>query len=345
MPYFRFPPFSFKGRLLVGFLLSGALFLALLNLPSFRDSETYQWGVTFSPAQAESFGYDWKNVYEALLDDLELRKLRLSAYWNVIEPVKGEFHFDDLDYQLDEAEKRGAKVTLALGRKLPRWPECHEPDWLKGARREQLEQATLSYIGAVVSRYKDHPAIERWQVENEVLFPFGECPKTFGIETLKKEVALVRSMDRRPVMITDSGEWTLWVPLAWYGDVLGSSLYREAYNERFGMIPFPIQPGYYQIRALVWRLLGREVVISELQTEPWGKKAIQHMDVGEASVALPLQKFQRNINFAQRVGFSEVYLWGVEWWYAMKERGNDTYWNEIKNIVQKSVSTDCCGEE
>ena len=31
------------------------------------------------------------------------------------------------------------------------------------------------------------------------------------------------------------------------------------------------------------------------------------------------ERMKKHIDYAQRVGASRVYLWGVEWWYFMKE--------------------------
>ena len=39
------------------------------------------------------------------------------------------------------------------------------------------------------------------------------------------------------------------------------------------------------------------------------------------------------IQFAPDVGFSEVYLWGEEWWYWMKLPGDPSYWDEGKNVL------------
>lgn len=253
----------------------------------------------------------------------------------MIEPERGVRDFSALDYQLDEAAKRGVRVILAVGRKVPRWPECHDPPWLNKLSRDEQEGAVQDFIAAVVTRYRDHAAIEKWQVENEILFPFGICPEGRGLDHLAKEVALVRSLDTRPIVISDSGEWTLWLPIALYGDVLGSSLYREAWNTTFGRIPFPIRPGYYQVRAAYLNALGKEVIITELQAEPWGEKSLIEMSVSEAMAHLPMSKFEENIKFAKEVGFSEVYLWGVEWWYAMKQSGVDVYWDRARTLFRE----------
>ncbi len=318
------------------FCVAFAFFL-FLNIPAFPSVPPDTYGVTFSPWQATSFGLDWKETYAALLDDLGVSRFRLSAYWDMVEPEKDRFVFDDLDYQINEAQKRGATVLLAIGRKLPRWPECHDPVWIKGATLPKMKEEISAYIMAVMERYKDHPAIWGWQVENELFFPFGTCPALHTGQFLAQEVKLVRSYSSKPIVISDAGEWSTWIVAASYGDIVGSSLYRESWNDYLAYIPFPIQPGYYQARAfLIEKFLGRKVIFTEVQLEPWGPKAAQNMTPQEALQYMSVDKFHANIEFANRVGFSDVYLWGAEWWYWMKKQGDPSIWNAAKEVFGES---------
>jgi len=326
----------FKSKVFLFFLGIIGVGFIFLNIPALPSAPPEIYGVTFSPWQAQSFGLDWKATYHGLLDDLGVRRFRISAYWNTIEGKDDQFFFDDLDYQLDQAQSRGAKVILAVGRKLPRWPECHEPDFLKGASKEKMKEELLEYLTRVMERYHDAPAIWAWQVENEMFFPFGNCPNLHGTPLLSEEVKLVRSYSSKPVVISDAGEWSTWIPAALQGDILGASLYREAWNENFGYIGFPIQEGYYQIRALLLeKLFNKEVIFTEVQAEPWGPKAAQNMTAQEALQYMSVAKLQRNIAFASRVGFREVYLWGAEWWYWMKLQGDDTIWNSLREVFKE----------
>ncbi|MFA4931278.1 MAG: hypothetical protein WC570_05445 [Patescibacteria group bacterium] len=44
-----------------------------------------------------------------------------------------------------------------------------------------------------------------------------------------------------------------------------------------------------------------------------------------------LDRLEKNFDYASRVGFSRAYLWGVEWWYWMKETNNDpSFWEAVK---------------
>ena len=78
---------------------------------------------------------------------------------------------DGLVQLIEEAEKRGVKIILAVGRRLPRWPECHLPDWLKHESDEVQKENMLPMLKEVVTHYKDYESIVAWQVENEPFFP------------------------------------------------------------------------------------------------------------------------------------------------------------------------------
>jgi len=328
----------FIRKILTAVLIGGvgiiAIFLFSLNLPGTHANNDTKFGVTFSPAYAEGFGVDWRTAYKAILEDLGVRYFRLSAYWNITEPTDDEYDFDDLDFQMDQAARYHAHVLLAVGRKLPRWPECHDPEWVKELSKTEFEQKLLEYVEVIVKRYKDSPALARWQVENEILFPFGICTHPYNLTLLKKEIALVRTLDpQHEVVVTDSGEWTPWLPLAFYGDTLGISMYREAWNDFLHMhIPFPIKEGWYQFRA---RLIGhwkKTIIVTELQSEPWSGKPVEKMGPDESMLLMPLDKIKDNIQFARNVGFPEVYLWGVEWWYSLREQNMPEIWNGLKDI-------------
>ena len=115
------------------FLIGVGIILSILFVFSFNFSPTedFKYGVSFSRFHTDELGLDWKEVYLAILDDLAVRHFRFSAHWPLTEPEEGKYNFEELDFQMKEAEKRDASVILAVGRRLPGWPECHEPKWLQ----------------------------------------------------------------------------------------------------------------------------------------------------------------------------------------------------------------------
>ena len=134
------------------------------------------WGVNFSQKHAKLLGLDWKETYLALLDDLKVKNIKVAAHWDLIEPSDGQFNLGDLDWQIQEAEKRGAKIFLAIGMKTPRWPECHIPEWAANLSKKEQQERILEMLQILTRRYGDSAAIKYWQVENEPFFPFGDCP-------------------------------------------------------------------------------------------------------------------------------------------------------------------------
>ena len=294
-------------------------------------------GVTFSQLFAEQMGLDWRMVYSNILDDLGVKKLRLVAYWQKIEPKQNEYSFADLDWQIEEAGKRKAEVILTIGRKLPRWPECHIPDWAGELNESKQQEQVLSMLTEIVKRYQGNKTIVAWQIENEpFLRGFGECPK-IDKQFLDKEIALVRQLDfdQRPIIITASGELSSWIEPAIRADILGTTLYRIVWDERLGHFTYPIPPVFYYKRANLVRFFTdiERIIIVELQAEPWGPKMIYETSFKEHDKSMDLEKFKKTIAYTRQTGFDEVYLWGVEWWYWNKEvRGNDAIWSEAKNL-------------
>jgi len=297
-----------------------------------------EYGVTFSKEQAEALGLDWKEAYLALFNDLGVKKIRLSAYWDEVEPEEGSYSWDDLDWQIKEADKHGARVILAVGERLPRWPECHFPGWTDNLTSSVRDQETLAYIREVVLRYIGWQTVVAWQVENEPFLPhFGECPP-FSAKFLDEEIALVKELDDRPVVITDSGELSVWIPAAKRADIFGTSIYRDTYSRVLGRyIHYPITPGFFRFKRNVVGLFAhpQKWIVIELQAEPWAPVPFQDISPEERGRTMDPQKFDEIIEFARQAGFREFYLWGAEWWYWEKTANdNPEIWEKAKQLFE-----------
>ncbi|MCX6784817.1 MAG: beta-galactosidase [Candidatus Komeilibacteria bacterium] len=317
--------------LLIMLVVFGYL-LFFVKKPSLNNPE---WGVTFSPMQANDLGLSWPEVLTGVLDDLGVRHFRLTAPWNSIEPNAGQFDFAALDWQMDEVAKRGGRVILAIGEKTPRWPECHFTEWMWKLGTTDRQAKILAMLKVVVDRYKDHPALDRWQVENERMLPFGICPRaSFGF--LRQELKEVRQLDpKHEVMTSDSGELSSWLRSAAISDVLPISMYRTVWNKYLGYFVWPLTPTIYFYHANLLSFLVPKVIVSELQAEPWSDRALTQTSLEIQAKSMNPEIFQKNIIFARETGFSEIYLWGAEWWYWMKEKNNQPdYWQEAKKLFQ-----------
>jgi hypothetical protein len=315
-------------RVLAGLLamLVSALLLASLAITSYQriNSNTeLKLGVSFSARYAEELGLDWQAAYQAILSELEIKHLRLMSYWNSHEPRPGEYNFDALDYQMSLAAQYDAQVNLAVGLRQPRWPECHPPDWLASLDAEAQQQALLRYLEVVVSRYKDHPALAGWHLENEASNNnFGTCPR-YDRQLLAKEIGLVKQLDSKHPVITTSGNQAGLPVRGPVGDKVGFSIYRQIYGHlgplRYYWSHWYLPAGWHSLRAaLVNQLHSRPVIVHELQAEPWGPRPITELSSAEQARSMTAAQIARNLHFAERTGIAEIYLWGAEWWYWRK---------------------------
>ncbi|MFH1253162.1 MAG: hypothetical protein V1664_02415 [Candidatus Uhrbacteria bacterium] len=327
MMFKKRPMILISGLLLI---LVGAFFCFINWLTTSSQSE---FGVTFSTIYTKNLGLEVNETYLALLDDLKVRRFRLPVYWSEIEPTRGNFNWTTLDFLVSEAEARDVKLTLAIGRKVPRWPECFIPDWAEGLTNTDAEEVLLKMERTVVERYKNSPAVERWQIENEPFFPFGICPAS-SKTLFNQELALVRRLDQRPIMITVSGELDPWLEMAYRADVLGFSMYRVSWNPVFGLFPYPLPPLVYRVRSLIIKPFVDKLVVSELQAEPWFTKSLDELTDQEKASAFTSRDLQNNVAFVSLIGADEVYLWGAEWWYLEKLAGRSELWETARELFK-----------
>ncbi len=314
-----------------------------LVIENWRRNTPITWGVTFSTRYAKELGLDWKKAFIASLDELKVRHYRIPVYWDEIQSKDGPYDFRDVDWMLSEADKRGAKVILAIGRRTPRWPECHTPEWVSRKGIDFENRKLLELVKAEAEHFKNAPALEMWQLENEPLLDvFGRCPPS-DPSLLGSEVKALKAIDSsRPVVITDSGELSLWLRVALKADVLGISMYRVTWSKKLGYFFYPVTPAFYWRRAEALYPIVKEVLVTELQAEPWPSenRSIPETPIDEQFRSMSLEIFRDNIEFARRVGFSKTYLWGVEWWYWLKERKNSEFWDEAKPLFLENAQTD-----
>lgn len=301
------------------------------------------YGVTFSEKYAKELGNDWKANFDAILNDLGAKRLRLMSYWDLNEPSQGNYDFRDLDYQMSEAAKHGVKVSLAIGLRQPRWPECHQPEWAKnlGENSEQWQKALDDYITTVQNRYKNNPALSSYQLENESKNAwFGECKGPATTERLVHEFNLAKANDpNHPVYmsLSDQHGFPAGNPVP---DEYGFSVYRIVWNDKGPFhfyLTYPTPIWFHRLRTwLIGIIKQREVFIHELQVEPWGPKATKDLSLEEQNRSMSNNQILKNLVFARKIGKDEIYLWGSEWWYWRKTHFNDPGpWNTVKNEIQK----------
>lgn len=297
--------------------------MAMAKQHTLIDPERY--GVSFSVKQCRNFGVEPQDCLRWLLGR-GWRRFRLMSYWNEHEKTAGQYDFSELDWQLQMIEKKGGRVSLCVGVKQPRWPEYHWPGWTNALSEPEKTAALLAYIEVVVKRYRAHPAVVSYQLENEALLAdFGENIE-INRSRLRREFELVKRLDpHKPVAMSTSTSWGLPFrrPIP---DMVGFSFYKTLFDskkQRYGMAFH--SPLLDRLRAFLLQLFyGRQSFIHELQCEPWGPRAIWEMPVAEQNRSMSPTHIRKNIAWAQSVRAYPIDLWGGEWWYWRWQRGDKT---------------------
>ncbi len=197
----------------------------------------YKWGATLSTKECRAWGVDIYKLLSLAVDELNIRQFRIMSYWDEIEATRGQYNFKNLDKLLNLANRKGAKVSLCLGLRQPRWPEVHEPDWankLRNSNYDNWQTKLNQFIAEVIKRYKNHPAIDSWQLENEALNRNFGINGDFNRKRLRNELSLVKTLDKKhPVIMSTSNSFALPVRRP-RPDIFGFSWYNNNRNmERF----------------------------------------------------------------------------------------------------------------
>jgi hypothetical protein len=302
-------------------------------------------GATYIPDYAQSFGLDPQQTLQAMLSDLKLKQLRLVSYWSDIEPTPGHYDFSKLDWQFALANKYHAKVSLSIGLRQPRWPECHEPDWvtIDPNHRSNWEPQLNQYMKAVIRHYQNNPALQDYELENEYFMKvFGEC-KDFDRNRLVAEYNLVKGMDpKHNVIVSRSDNW-VGVPIGKpTPDQFAISVYKRVWDATIThrYFEYPLPAKFYAMLAGTEELIsGKDMIIHELQAEPWtpNGKEITEISVNEMYKSMNPQRLKDRIAYGEATGMRTIDLWGAEWWYYMKVKQHDPgVWNEVKQAVAKA---------
>ena len=354
------PKSKLGSRLLAGFI--AVIFLTIGSMYGIAQwyiakhkSEPLVIGATFVPGYARFFDLDPQETLEAMIKDIGFTRLRLVSYWNKGEPKPGKYDFSDLDWQFKMAEENNVDISLAIGLRQPRWPECHMPDWAAGLPKEDWSKRLKTYMQKVIERYKDSPSLVSYQLENEYFLKvFGDCPD-HSEERLIDEFNFVKQLDPdKPLIVSRSDNavpsWPVGEPRA---DIIGASIYKRVWDKtvtnRYFEYPFPAW--FYAFLAGGAELTtGRNTFIHELQTEAWlpdntgfsfgfAKNDYHMNDIGsipEQNKSLNSKRLADRIDYGVGTGMRTIDVWGVEWWYWRKVKANDpSLWNTAKEKIRQ----------
>lgn len=330
---------SFWNRLLIGFfVVVFAIITFMYGIARYyiakHADEPFRLSATFIADYAEYFDLDPKDTLHAILDDLQVRDLRLVSYWDKIEAKPGSYNFDELDWQFEMARQYDTKINLAVGLRQPRWPECHMPAWAMTMPKSQWQPKLMDFMTAVVNRYKDNPQLASYQLENEFfLKAFGEC-KDFDRDRLVSEFNLIKRIDPHHKLVVSMSNNAIGTPIGQpVPDEWAISVYKRVWDKTITKryFEYPIPAWYYAFRAGFTEITrGHDSFIHELQTEAWpaADQGIKDATIEEQNKSLDANRLRDRIKYGEATGMREVGLWGVEWWYWRKVYKNDpSLWN------------------
>lgn len=344
------------------FLQLGGTALAALGLsqlgfrPSYRiESTPIQRpeiiGASFSQVQCRHLKMsdnETKETYLRVLD-MGFDLLRIGAYMDEID----ERGFDFLDWQIEEAEKRGIRLMLNVGVKVQRYPEFHPPVSMKerlrfwekpnqtiGEDNETFDEV-VNNTRNVIERYKNRRIIDCWQIENE---PFdrlafannhvvAESLLDKEIEVLKKEIPSAKLSLSEAIGLPDS-EDNFRSTIDRKPDISGFNIYYK--------VPRPYG-GYYELNDSDFDRLAAKnqilkqnnikPIIFESQAEPWENGAPVHTE----KMVYPSSNPELAVKLASKltsIGYDTVMLWGCEYWIYLSNRGNTSWVDKISQYIK-----------
>jgi hypothetical protein len=303
-------------------------------------------GTTFVSGYAQYFDLNPQETMQAMIDDAGFRQFRLVSYWDKIEGTQGIYDFSDLDWQFQKVEAAHGKISLAIGLRQPRWPECHMPSWAAQMPMTQWEPKLKEFMQAVMERYRNSPALESYQLENEFFLDvFGKCPD-FSRDRLIREFDFAKRVDRdHPIFIARSNN-ALGFPVGKpTPDEFGVSVYKRVWDKTITKryFEYPLPPWFYSSLAGGGEILtGKNLIIHELQMEAWlpdtGKFAMNDLgSLDEQYKSMNAERLKDRFEYGKDTGVRTMYTWGAEWWYWHKVKANDpSMWNVAKDEIAKA---------
>jgi Beta-galactosidase len=262
-------------------------------------------GLSFRSPQVAALGLDARTTLDTLLT-YPFQLIRLGAYWKQIEPEAGTFYTDELDWQIDAAERAGKQIILCVGAmKTFGYPEFFVPahhlkqpfpehTLIKPSAYPSLLTAATAFITRLVERYKQRKGIVAWQLEHEAVDPLGvEHSWRLDAAFVEKEMEALRKADpTRPVLLNGFLPTSLPVRLSqWWqtrdqGDSLAvaqrmADMVGIDYYPRHALLAVGAKTVYLDGSQSPWqqwrrkqifawtRAHGQKLMIAEGQAEPW----------------------------------------------------------------------------
>jgi hypothetical protein len=357
-------------RVLLLFFVILVVYIVFAFLNPFPKKNTVygfkpKYGVSYSFEQAGWLGLDPREAYVRLLDTTHFDWVRLPFFWDGMTDENGELRVEDLEFAIIEAKKRDVKVVIAMGAKVPYYPEYHLPQNINSQLKfgdtigvtHAIADDLLEIDRKLVEKLAAYDNISHWQVENEPLLANVNNWKITP-ELVGREVEIVRSADpkKRPIILSHVGpavfdrKWKKLEPFLKEGDILGVNAYFKTQGINlfsFGLFGKVLAVGWP--RGLVWPVQswygfspnyaslknefakkGIGLWIMEMQAEPYIRT---FEDARKSKYFYKPEDITKADEYLKSVRMENVGLWGAPFWLYREKIGDKSWLNSVKILA------------
>ena len=174
---------------------------------------------------------------------------------------------------MSEARSR-RQGLLVVGRRVPRWPECHTPDWVskQGIHlRTRAAETGLRRGRALQERPGPGCVAARERAALERLRPMSAA----GSALLGEERAAVNRSMSATRHHHRFGRAVHLAPTALKADISAFPCIASRWNKWLGYFYYPITPAFYWKKADALYPIVKKVIVTELQAEPWPSLSVR----------------------------------------------------------------------
>lgn len=338
------------------FVSIGSMYSVAMWFKVKHSAEPMTWGTSWSFKYARELGIDPREGFETVLRSLPIKRIRLMSYWDIHEPQPDHYDWSELDWQFDMVEAHNNRVrncqdgpsctqetiliSLSVGLRQPRWPECHWPNWAQDMQSDQWRQELKDFIQAVVDRYDNRLVLTEYQLENEFfLGAFGICPD-HDRQRLIDEYSFLNDLTDKRITISRSNNALGWPVNQPIPDDYSVSVYKRVYDttvtKHYFEYPFPAW--FYGFLAGISEITqGKQgFFIHELQAEPWGPEPTVYLGQNEQIKSMDPERLKARLEYAHNTGIRTIYIWGTEWYYwQITEFNNPELWLTVRQQLQE----------
>ncbi|MBX9906904.1 hypothetical protein K2X96_03335, partial [Patescibacteria group bacterium] len=119
----------------------------------------------------------------------------------------------------------------------------------------------------------------------------------------------------------------------------GTSVYVYFWNPELGQFKTILPPSFYRIKESAVELLygKKKTFLIELSVEPWLLAPVVDTPLPVQYSRMDAEKFEEILTYAKNTRYDTQYLWGAEWWYWLKLKGESHMWDRAQTLYETGI--------